>query len=326
MAWEVRKSPSKRHGTFESYIAAKQQKSNTQTGVSDSDKKELAIKHTHLTTPTGHPSVHSLSPSIKSSTLGSSIQSCSWADRVRGYTIPQTHDQIKSESEKNRTQSAKHVAETKGSHSKQSIASNSSSTAQDHSGQVDKAENGRENCREKPTQKKEGIGEELPSLTDGGQKHALSNIGSDSNTLSLSNAPSNNQTTPPSIPQTTPPSESDVTPPSIPQTMPPSESDVTPPSIPQAMPPSEPQITPPLVSQTTPSSNADSPATPDSESHHAATPSVDSWKDMMKQYDDERERLEQLSWADRCDSPPLSLPSEEELSETRETRSPGRLV
>ena len=57
-----------------------------------------------------------------------------------------------------------------------------------------------------------------------------------------------------------------------------------------------------------------------------ATPTLESWSDMLEEYEEEMNRDNRPSWADRCDSPPRSSPGrgEFDFSEQRETRSPGR--
>ena len=285
LAWEVRKSPSKRHGTFESYIA-KQQHSDKPT-----------TDHAHVT------GQQPLDYSSSSSHDHGFNQGCSWADRVRGYSIPQTETNVQSKVHRNQsnvhgnwsnpaqqTRSNSHIhvvndsvndSETKdvetsviGEKDVQRILKNTI----EHDDNTTAVTTGVDDecVDELPVEEPPNINRLQTITTSSDGNTHLINIPPHSGTIAT---PTNNDTT------LSPCNDSPTTPPRD-------------------------------------MSHLDFQTTPNSDSK--TTPTTKSWNEIMKQYDEERKEGDQLSWADRCESPPLD---EEDLgifSESRDTRSPGR--
>lgn len=265
VAWEVRKSPSKGHSTFETYLAKRQQRHQKP------DKSSNPASPAH-NPPTQSPSTVSVNPiqnptppSIErqsSSTIiksSSSSGSCSWADKVRGYSIhestdhkdPSPNTSIKPDSEPS-PESTTVIPSTLEDNEEPIVTSN----------------------KEKPIVTSNG-----DNSSDCGSTHGDNNV----HTIDI-------------------PLTDGVE-------IIPTEYDDNKNILPTPSSPS-------------PSEDHNKPTT---ETNLTVT-NVDSWKDMMKQYDEEVERRGDVAWADMCDSPPLVDEEFEELVNMRETRSPGRSV
>ncbi len=291
-AWEVRKSPSRRHGTFESYVA-KQSQSDGNT--------EPSRDHTHNTKQLSDR------PSSSKSNNNGFGKDCSWADRVRGYSIlAQTDTTTQQHRTQSDTNTQQHRTQSNIQHRTQS------NTVQSES--VLESEQDVENVLIQETDIQKGRDRTDKQLLLDNTEHVINDTShiDDQVSLTMEESPSDNRLYDDNTDIiTTPTNNEDVVTPINNDGATPLCNDF------QTTPPSDTMITSHLTSasKTTPSSDSET------------TPTTESWKDMMEQYNEEREGSDQLSWADRCESPPLSYSDEDNLnifSETRETRSPGR--